>query len=572
MPVLVEEKGTQTAETSGAHRQNNSSFPAALLGVSLLFGGADVAGGKEYGQLSLTMTNRLELDEKAQLQLETVLAQTKARILADRDFGKNRETVLVGIKDEDHPDYSGCWAEVTFDPKAEYKSINNLGGQSQTFGLDDVILDSGMCQVVAVSQFRNKRIIGYEMVTGPPLPFSLGSSGAVIAGGNSVIGGVESAAVLADGLDRSKELVEGGVVANGEAGSSLPNGVTKVLTLRDQVEVVGVAQTTGGADTGPRVNLTRGRIKETTEREQLPKVDYRDYDPVSKGWQHSAHAEPVVTDGRPLYGMHRYSSPSGVTTFNADLVLNGALVYVDGDVVLNKKLSGSGALVASGKVTILGGADVKADSLAAVVAGGDLTVTGSRDSKNAIISKFTGLLYTDGNLALKDTQTIGSALAAGSGEVGSLMTITDSEVIASPEGEDVAIVIQDFVDPNGGGFTSRNTTKGAIVAPSTAEIIEHPDFRNSKEGPQLEAFARSMLRIRYDFQTFADLAELRRVATNQDYDALSSAYDDVLRALKSKIQKLELQGENIQVVRFDLNEFLNVNERLRSSQTFYLES
>ena len=521
--------------------------------------------------LSLTMTNRLELDEKAQLQLETVLAKTKAQILADRDFGKNRETVLVGIKDENHPDYSGCWAEVTFDPKAEYKSINNLGGQSQTFGLDDVILDSGMCQVVAVSQFRNKRIIGYEMVTGPPLPFSLGSSGAVIAGGNSVIGGVESAAVLADGLDRSKELVEGGVVANGAPNSTLPNGVSATLTLKDAVEVVGVAQTTGTHTVEASVNLSRGEIKKATEQEELPKIKFLDYDPAIKGWQHSAHAEPVVTDGRPLYGMHRYSSPSGVTTFNADLVLNGALVYVDGDVVLNKKLSGSGALVAKGKVTILGGADVKADSLAAVVAGGDLTVTGSRVD-GGIVSKFTGLLYTDGNLALKDTQTIGSALAAGSGEVGSLMTITDSEVIASPEGEDVAIVIQDFVDPKPVGMGSRGDQDDPIISPTAAAIVEHPDFRNNFSGNELEAFAKSLLKVRYGDKTYDHPEQMRGIESNDIVDKILIAYDRKLSVLKSRIEKLRLQGEQIQVVRFDLNEFLNVNERLRSSQTFYLES
>lgn len=522
--------------------------------------------------VSLTMTNRLELSEQAQLQLETVLAKTKARILADRDFGKNRETVLVGIKDEDHPDYSGCWAEVTFDPSAEYKSINNLGGQSQTFGLDGVILDSGMCQLVAVSQFRNKRVIGYEMVTGPPLPFSLGSSGAVIAGGNSVIGGVESAAVLADGLDRSKELVEGGVVANGAPNSTLPNGVSATLTLKDAVEVVGVAQTTGTHTVEASVNLSRGEIKKATEQEELPKIKFSDYDPAAKGWQHSAHAEPVVTDGRPLYGMHRYSSPSGVTTFNADLVLNGALVYVDGDVVLNKKLSGSGALVASGKVTILGGADVKADSLAAVVAGGDLTVTGSRNPKNAIISKFTGLLYTDGNLALKDTQTIGSALAAGSGEVGSLMTITDSEVIASPEGEDVAIVIQDFEDPKPVGWADRNIAGVAVVRPTAAEISLHPKFRESDDPQEREAFARSLLKLRSGSQFFDNPENLQNSVSNRDYEAISSTYEDVLRMLITKIEKLQSQGESLSVVRFDLNEFLNVNERLRSSQTFYLES
>ncbi len=405
------------------------------------------------------------------------------------------------------------------------------------------------------------------MVTGPPLPFSLGSSGAVIAGGNSVIGGVESAAVLADGLDRSKELVEGGVVANGAPNSTLPNGVSATLTLKDAVEVVGVAQTTGTHTVEASVNLSRGEIKKATEQEELPKIKFLDYDPAIKGWQHSAHAEPVVTDGRPLYGMHRYSSPSGVTTFNADLVLNGALVYVDGDVVLNKKLSGSGALVAKGKVTILGGADVKADSLAAVVAGGDLTVTGSRDKENAIISKFTGLLFTDGNLALKDTQTIGSALASGSGEVGSLMTITDSEVIASPEGEDVAIVIQDFVDPGIKGQGAAAGGRDAIIAPTAAELYVNGEFIVDEAG------IRSLTKIRYKERTYDSPEQLVAPIPSSIIDALTKSYNESVALSVIKALKLEAQNKTkpVEILRFDLNEFLNVNDRLRSSNLFYIE-
>ena len=90
-----------------------------------------------------------------------------------------------------------------------------------------VILDSGMCQLVAVSQYRNKRIIAYEMVTGPPLPFSLASSGA------------------------------------------------------------------------------------------------------------------VVSDGKPLYGFHRFESDTGEVRFDSDLELNGALVYVKGDMTLTKPLKGT---------------------------------------------------------------------------------------------------------------------------------------------------------------------------------------------------------------------------------------
>ena len=70
------------------------------------------------------------------------------------------------------------------------------------------------CQIVAESHYRSKTVIAYCIVTGPPLPYSLGASGKLRTGGNTLIGGVENAAALADGL-QDDDLVEGGVVANG---------------------------------------------------------------------------------------------------------------------------------------------------------------------------------------------------------------------------------------------------------------------------------------------------------------------------------------------------------------------
>ena len=177
--------------------------------------------------VTLTLTSRAENAEKANAQAVAVMEEVKSKILANREFGKNGEVVRIGDADED-----GNWAQVSFAPKSdtnEYPSANNLGEGSQRLGEGDVVLDPGMIQVVAVSKYRNEKVVAYEMVMAPPLPFSLGSSGAVVAGGNSLIGGVDSAGVVADGLNREEELIDGGVVANGGANSGLPAGLETML-------------------------------------------------------------------------------------------------------------------------------------------------------------------------------------------------------------------------------------------------------------------------------------------------------------------------------------------------------
>lgn len=522
--------------------------------------------------MTLTLTSRAENQEKANAQAMAVIEEAKSKILADRQFGKNGEVVRIGDTDED-----GNWAEVSFSPEAEFSSVNNLGEGAQKLGEGGVVLDPGMIQVVAVSQYRNARVVSYEIVMAPPLPFSLGSSGAVVAGGNSLIGGVESSGVLVDGLDRAGELIDGGVVANGGANSGLPAGLEKALTLADNVEVVGKAKTAGGAVVAPTVNMTRGSVEDITEAEALPQIDPREYDPVAKGWEHvtrtgatvDAAGVQVVTDANPIYGFHRFA---GATRFEAPVKLNGGLVFVDGDVVLTKPLTGTGALVATGKVTISGGADIKADALAAVVAGGDLTVSGARGADGALSSQFTGLLYSGGNLTLNDTRTVGSAIAAGTASGGSVMSIQNSEFLASPEGQDVSIVIQDFVDAGDGTLGGLGGSRGGanyVLRPTVSAITEHPGFRDSQVSE--ETIAVSLLRIRYGSRTYSTLEEALAGIPASEHNRVKDSYRDAKNAVKLKVKSLRAQGETLQIVHFDLNEFLNVSDRLKASRPYYIE-
>ena len=510
--------------------------------------------------MTMTMTNRLELAEQADLQAENVLEMAKGRLLADREFGKNGESVLIGTKEE-----NGIWAEVSFSADSEFASQNNLGEPSSKFGKGGVVLDPGMVQLIAVSNVRNQKVVAYEVVEGPPLAFSLGSSGALTASGQTLIGGLESSAALADGLDDS-DLVEGGVVANGTA-DHLPSGVPATLTLKDEVRVVGDAKTSGTFQKDDTVTIERGEVKQSPDKEDLPQISIAEYDPADKAVQHT---DATVADGSPLYGFHRYANPGNpayAVTFTEEVDLQGALIYVDGDVILDKPLKGTGALVATGKVTLRGGANMKADALAAVLAGGDLTISGVQN----VPSLFTGLLYTEGNLALSNTRTVGAAIAAGTGEGGSMMSIVDSEVFSSPEGSDVSIVIQDFVD---GGPVGMGAIRGEqqgdsdlIIEPVAADLFVNGAFITDP------VEIAKLLKIRYNGVTYDGPEELPASISSEVRNTLRSAFGAALDIWVRRAQRLQEQHERepVEIVRFDLNEFLNVNDRLRSSRMFYME-
>ena len=422
---------------------------------------------------------------------------------------------------------------------------------------------------MAESHYRSKTVIAYCIVTGPPLPYSLGAAGKLRTGGNTLIGGVENAAALADGL-QDDDLVEGGVVANGIAKPPKEGEVpAPPMILESGVKVVGNAQSAGAIEDHGAV-IEKGEKKPFADKQELPKISIADYDPKDREGVVS-RTETSVTTGGPIYGFQRFGQS---VTFKEEVDLNGALLFIDGDVTLEKPLKGTGALVATGKVTLLGGADMKADSLAAVLAGKDLTINGSR-SGNAIASNFMGLLYTEGNLSLSNTRTVGAAVAGGvdaEGE-GSTMSIQDSEVLSAPEGLDVAIAIQEFAGDGplgmGAGRAAEvgpKDSKDLIVEPTAAEFFVNGEVRTDR------AFIESLVKIRYDGITY-DRPEDLPNGSDVDIISVKSNFNRAVTSLEAFAKKLKAQHEKkpVEIVRFDLNEFLNISDRLRSTRTYYIE-
>jgi hypothetical protein len=361
------------------------------------------------------------------------------------------------------------------------------------------------------------------------------------------------------------------VVANGSA-NNLPEGVPATLTLKDNVRVIGDAQTTGTTEVASTVKIEKGELKRTEEKAELPRIRIEDYDPGDnkEGVQKHFGANAIPPSG-PLYGFHKFKpnpgsgSLKGTVTFTEDVDLQGALIYVEGDVVLEKPLKGTGALVATGKVTLKGGANMKADSLAAILAQEDLTITGGARDSNGVTSKFTGLLYTEGNLSLTNTRVVGSALAAGDGAVGqgSTMTLMDSEVLASPEGTDVAIAIQNFADPTGPSMTVLDSSEDSIVEPVASELIVDGKVIRDRDS------IASLVKIRYNGVTYDNPEALPPDAPEN----LRTDFNRAVTRLMSFAEDLWDQNEEkpVEIVTFDLNEFLNVSDKLRSSRTFYIE-
>ncbi|MBI3923933.1 MAG: hypothetical protein HY319_00150, partial [Armatimonadetes bacterium] len=96
---------------------------------------------------------------------------------------------------------------------------------------------------------------------------------------------------------------------------------------------------------------------------------------------------------KAIAGRYRWQSTSGEPLVFADgLSLEGASLYVEGDLVIKGGVHGRGAVFVTGKTVIEGGSELASRNLAAVLSRGDVRVLGNGQDG----SFFNGLVYSKG--------------------------------------------------------------------------------------------------------------------------------------------------------------------------------
>lgn len=100
-------------------------------------------------------------------------------------------------------------------------------------------------------------------------------------------------------------------------------------------------------------------------------ADPRSYDTAGKGLVQQI---PGTVEGSPVFnGLLRGTGSVRVT---GPLRLDGAVLFVDGDLMLEQGVSGVGAIIATGSVTVRGPVDLVTDNIVAMLAGGNLLLYG----------------------------------------------------------------------------------------------------------------------------------------------------------------------------------------------------
>lgn len=491
-------------------------------------------------------------------------ARIRFRLPEGSKPGDAPETLVFGAS---VPDDISDWDET-------YDSVNNLGGTSSAVGYDGIIVPPNSILVVAVAEYRGKKQVAYQIYNGSPQPYSLGAEGSLKVTGKTVVAGLESLEKAAelpadpDQADQSKWL-EAGLVSNA-------NGFDAIV-LDGDIDIVGSVEAVGQIQRGSQVNIT-GEEKPGSKRQDFPTINFDEWDPKGNPSDPSddratlvERNDSTVADAvkNPLYGFQRFS---GDVHFPDGLKLDGSAVYVDGNVTFDGPVEGSGVIIARGNVTLNAGASMKADVMAAILAEGDLTVTGSTGAP----STFQGLLYSTGDLTLTKSRTIGTAISASdaSGHPGTL-TVEDSSVIATPDTTDFQLVIEQGPPQGPGGLAGLTQAKGEgsgwqILEPNPAELLVNGSFQWND----------SLLRIRIEqsdgsWLIVSNPEEAGAAGLSSDEAVpLLTAYDSIKDDWKNnRIPELNERYTKklVDILKFDLNEFLKVSSQLKARQIFYID-
>ena len=216
--------------------------------------------------------------------------------------------------------------------------------------------------------------------------------------------------------------------------------------------------------------------------EPLPKINVTDYDPET---DEDPREPNIVNSGAGTLEVEGYNKSRTSLTVDNGIVLSGGVLYVEGDVLVSAGgVSGKGAIISTGNVTIYGDGEATSDNQAAIVAGGNVVIRGSTSEK----AKFAGLIYTEGQLDAENLRLAGVFVAAGDD---SSVEFKNTEVYEDPTKSVVVIEegnstpapmeVPQLLSPDAIVFNGKTVPMSYDISDLEANL---ESYRNPSTGPE----------------------------------------------------------------------------------------
>ncbi len=313
-----------------------------------------------------------------------------AKVLKENDFGEKAlddHEVQVNLGEAE--------GFLTFHPEtAKVRnmpySTNNLTGTEDALGADGALVPSGTVHLFALGKSGDTVRRVEAVLRVPPFPWAIASGGRIETKNGVVVGALPEGASLPAPLE---DLLPADLVANGTQKNA--------VFLGSESTILGDIETPGQVELGPSPVNIRGEVRSGSSPVKLPALHPTDYDPQVTGNSHFDLGSGEGVD--ELTGSAR---GAGKLTFPQPLKLENAQLYVDGDLTLEAGVQGTGILVATGDITIRGGAQIEGATELAVVSGGRVQLRGTGANGSVI----RGLFYAEQGLDAAEMTLVGSLL------------------------------------------------------------------------------------------------------------------------------------------------------------------
>lgn len=379
-----------------------------------------LAGGSIF---HLNVASSQDNSSDARDLAETAIAMALESILqtSDLSFGKSQ----TGRCDYTFGGENGPRGMLTFnhdeagDEKMPY-STNNLTGPSSIEGWNHYVVPQYSAHLVGKGVCNGVTQIIEAVIHLPPFPYCIATSGQVDSDGGLLLASVKNSADLTDifdmsgNINRSKLLPGGHMLANSTADDSVL--LTKVGD--EEVLVYGNIKTAGEVKSDPGVEIS-GEVRCHEGNTNMTQVDLYSYDPdtesgVTVNYLNGNDTNPV------LQGFYKLDATCTDYNVSGNLTLNGALLYIEGNLNVESGVKGKGAIVVrkksseptSGNIIVGKGAILSTDNTVALLCDGNVNI--GDDTTSPDTSSFQGLVYTKGNFTAKNVSLFGAFLNAGS--------------------------------------------------------------------------------------------------------------------------------------------------------------
>ncbi|MHC9541186.1 MAG: hypothetical protein AB9903_16915 [Vulcanimicrobiota bacterium] len=271
-------------------------------------------------------------------------------------------------------------------------SINNLNGSDQKPGWNGRTVPANSIHMVAKGTAGNVTKYLEMIVKKAEFNYALIASGEIDSENYPIhITGVSCSGVY-----------QPGQTTGDRPGNIHSNNTGTAIKAPSGTYITGTATAMGSIQIA-QPSAVKGGIRSNLDKEvEIPSMSTASFDP--KNQNGVVLIDSGSYNGLILNSLHRCD---GAISVSGDIAMDNAVLFTEGDITVNGKVTGHGALITKGCITVLKSSNFSSTNKLAIVADGDVTVKGEKREE----SYFQGLIYTHGNFTGEKFTVLGNVIA-----------------------------------------------------------------------------------------------------------------------------------------------------------------